>query len=142
MRFWLGVVQRSHVEKGVALGIAQTNHGSRAGVARMHPGDGLVFYSPKTAHPEGAPLREFTAIGRISEGEIWQATDGEFRPWRRAAQYDTSARAIPIAPLLDVLELTRGNSNWGFQLRRGHLELSEHDFAVIAREMGSATVGA
>ena len=135
-------MQRNHVEKGSALGIVQTNHGAKAGILRMQPGDGLVFYSPKTAHPEGAPLREFTAIGRIAEGEIWQATDGDFHPWRRAVDYDTAAHATPIAPLLDVLEFTRGNSNWGFQLRRGNLELSQHDFDVIAREMGSATVGA
>ena len=36
-----------------------------------------------------------------------------------------------------MLDLTRGNANWGFQLRRGHLELTKHDYDVIAREMGA-----
>ena len=75
MRYWLGVVQRSHVLRGVALGIAQTNHGVKSGIKRMQPGDGLVYYSPKTSYPDGDPLREFTAIGRIADGEAWQADE-------------------------------------------------------------------
>jgi hypothetical protein len=137
MRYWLGVVQREHVLRGVALGIAQTNHGAKAGIVRMEPGDGFVYYSPKTSYPTGDPLKEFTAIGRVAPGEAWQASDGEFRPWRRKVDYDGSAVATPIAPLLDVLDLTRGNRNWGFTMRRGHVEMTEHDFAVIAREMGA-----
>jgi len=152
MRYWLGVVQREHVLRGVALGIAQTNHGARAGVARMEPGDGFVYYSPKTSYPDGDPLREFTAIGRVAPGEPWQAAEpmgagqlpstgsgrrGDIRPWRRKVDYDGAAVATPIAPLLDVLDLTRGDRNWGFALRRGHLEVTPHDFAVIAREMGA-----
>lgn len=137
MRFWLGVVQREHVLRGVALGIAQINHGSKA-VGRMAPGDGFVYYSPRTSYPDGDPLREFTAIGRIADGDIWQADDGDFRPWRRKVDYDGAAIAAPITPLLDVLDLTRGNRNWGYQLRRGQLELTEHDFRVIAEQMGAA----
>jgi len=137
MRYWLGVVQREHVLRGVALGIAQVNHGAKAGVMRMSPGDGFVYYSPKTSYPEGDPLREFTAIGRIAPGEPWQSDEGEFRPWRRKVDYDGAAVSAPIGPLLDALDLTRGNRNWGFQMRRGHLEVTQHDFELIAREMGA-----
>jgi hypothetical protein len=146
MRYWLGVVQREHVLRGVEQGIAQTNHGAKAGITRMAPGDGFVYYSPKTAYPDGDPLREFTAIGRIAPGEPWQADDpstgsgrrGEpFRPWRRKVDYDGAAAATPIGPLLDLLDLTRGNRNWGFILRRGHVELTEHDFRIIAHQMGA-----
>ena len=137
MRYWLGVVQRAHVLLGVEQGIAQTNHGARAGVARMEPGDGFVYYSPKTSYPDGDPLREFTAIGRVAPGEAWQADQGEFRPWRRKVDYDGSAHPAPIGPLLDVLDLTRGNRNWGLVMRRGHVEMTEHDFRIIAAEMGA-----
>lgn len=137
MRYWLGVVQRAHVLVGVELGIAQTNHGAKAGIARMAPGDGFVYYSPKTSYPDGEPLKEFTAIGRVAPGEPWQADEGEWRPWRRKVDYDGAAHPVPIAPLLDVLDLTRGDRNWGFTLRRGHVEMTAHDFAVIAREMGA-----
>lgn len=138
MKYWLGVVQREHVLRGVAGGFAQTNHGVKTGIQRMSPGDGLVYYSPKTAYPDGDPLREFTAIGRIADHEPWQEDEGEWKPWRRKVDYDTTAAATPIAPLLDVLELTRGNSNWGFIMRRGQVEITQHDFELIAREMGSS----
>ncbi|HWM35462.1 MAG TPA: EVE domain-containing protein [Pseudolysinimonas sp.] len=140
MRYWLGVVQRSHVLRGVSLGIAQTNHGERAGLLRMQPGDGIVYYSPKATYPDGAALREFTAIGRIAEGEPWQADEGDRHPWRRRAEYDESAHAVPIAPLLEVLELTRGNRNWGLVMRRGQREMTPGDFAVIATEMGAGSL--
>ncbi len=112
-KYWLGVVQRAHVMIGVELGIAQTNHGAKAGVARMQPGDGFAYYSPKTSYPDGDPLREFTAIGRIAEGDIWQEDTGEFRPWRRKVEYARDAHAAPITPLLPILELTRGNPQLG-----------------------------
>ena len=141
-RYWLGVVQRAHVLRGVEWGIAQVNHGKRAGVQRMQPGDGFVYYSPKTDYPEGDPLREFTAIGIVADGDAYQAAADPnvmagLRPWRRAVRYSTRARPAPIAPLLPVLDLTRGNANWGYQLRRGHLEITKHDFDLIAQEMGA-----
>jgi hypothetical protein len=144
-RYWMGVVHRDHVLRGVSQGIVQTNHGAKFSVAKMREGDGFVFYSPKDVYPDGRSLREFTAIGVIAPGEVWQAdvpmaSGVEFRPWRRKADWDESATPAPIIPLLDVLELTRGIRNWGLQLQKGHLELSEHDFRVIARQMGADTL--
>ena len=141
----MGVVHRDHALRGVEQGIAQTNHGAKFGVARMHPGDGFVYYSPKDVYPDGRSLREFTAIGIVAPGEIWQADvpqngGGEFRPWRRKVDWDESANSAPITPLLDVLELTRGIRNWGLQLQKGHLELSEHDFRVIVQQMGAGSL--
>jgi hypothetical protein len=145
MRYWLAVVQREHVLRGVSLGIVQTNHGAKAGIQRMQPGDGLVYYSPKTDYPDGDPLREFTAIGVVAEGEPWQVDSSmmagsDFRPWRRKVLYDESAHAVPIAPLLETLELTRGNRNWGYIMRRGQVEISPRDFGVVATEMGAASL--
>ncbi|MFC6356810.1 EVE domain-containing protein [Luethyella okanaganae] len=144
IRYWLGVVQREHVLRGVSLGIAQLNHGSRSSISRLGESDGLVYYSPKTSFPDGERLREFTAIGRVAAGEVYQATDGPamttasgetFRPWRRRVDYDHAAVAAPIGPLLPVLDFTSASSNWGFQLRRGLIELSRHDFDVIREQM-------
>lgn len=131
---------------GVEQGIAQVNHGSRAGILRLSPGDGLVYYSPKDVYPEGAALRAFTAIGRVADGEPWQAAPvtmlarGEVRPWRRRVEYLDGVGEVPIAPLLPVLDLTRDTPNWGWLMRRGLLELSASDFAVIAHEMGADTL--
>ncbi len=136
----MGVVHRDHALRGVEQGIAQTNHGAKFGVARMAPGDGFLYYSPKDSYPDGRSLRAFTAIGVVAPGEIWQAEQGEFRPWRRKVDWVDAATETPITPLLDVLDLTRGIRNWGLQLQKGHLPLTEHDFRLIAHEMDAATL--
>jgi EVE domain len=152
IRYWMGVVQREHVRRAVAMGLAQGNHGSRAAIAQMGEADGIVFYSPKT-DIEGEPLKAFTAIGRIADSAVFQAgsgsgsgagsgagggagsRSGDFRPWRRAADYETDAVEAPIRPLLAVLDFSRDNPNWGYQLRRGMIEISRHDFEVIRQQM-------
>ena len=131
-------MSRDHVLRGVALGIAQIGHGKKGGLQRMTPGDHLVYYSPRESLGDGAPLQAFTAIGRVADDEVWQADEGDVRPWRRRVVYDTSAVEAPIRPLIGVLELTQGPS-WGVRLRRGLLEVSPADFALIANAMGSAT---
>lgn len=133
---WLAVVQRAHVLRGVELGIAQINHGSKAGVSRLRPGDRFVYYSPKTDMQGGETLQQFTAIGTVAAGEPWQADEGEFHPWRRRMNWDTSALAAPIGPLKPVLAFTSA-PNWGYQLRLGLIEITRADFTVIAHAMGS-----
>lgn len=135
-RYWLNVVSRDHVQRGVELGIAQANHGKRASVERMQAGDGLIYYSPRTGMREGEPVRAFTALGTIDDRPVWQAEDqgGCFLPWRRAVTYDRDARQIPIDQLRGELDLT-SVPNWGIVLRRGLVELTEHDFTAISRAM-------
>lgn len=134
MTAWLGVVSADHVARGVDLGIAQIGHGARSGLARMRPGDVLVYYSPRDTMG-GVPLQAFTAIGRVTDDEVWRADEGGFRPWRRRVAYRSGAVPVPLASVRADLELTAG-PNWGYQLRRGVLELAEHDAGVIAAAMG------
>jgi len=134
IRYWLGVVQRDHVLRGVALGIAQANHGERAPLAAMHESDGLIYYSPRD-RLGGEPLKAFTAIGRIADNAPYQATDRDFQPWRRRVEYRSDVEEAPIRPLLGVLDFTRNAPNWGYQLRRGVIELTKHDFEVIGAQM-------
>ena len=70
MSAWLGVVSAAHVRRAQSLGIAQINHGSRAGLARMRAGDALVYYSPVEERGDTEPLRAFTAYGTIADDEI------------------------------------------------------------------------
>lgn len=134
------------MRRGVEQGIAQVNHGSRAGIERMSPGDGLVYYSPRDAYPDGIALKAFTAIGVIADGEPWQGAPvtmlakGAVRPWRRRVDYVEPVAEAPIAPLLPVLDLTRDTPNWGWLMRRGLLEVTSHDFGVIARQLGADTL--
>lgn len=145
IRFWLGVVQLDHVRIGLASGIAQFNHGSRAAVSQLAEADGVVYYSPRVSYPDGEPLRAFTAIGRVADSTVYQATDAgapgldggsgrPFRPWRRRIEYDRDAVATPIRPLVGMLDFT-ALPNWGYQLRRGLIELSRHDFELIREQM-------
>ena len=134
-RYWLSVVSREHVQHAVDLGIAQVNHGKKTPLQRMCPGDGLVYYSPRERMGDGAPIKSFTAIGTIAEGEPWQADEGSFQPWRRTVSYRGDVRQLPIDELRSVLDLT-SNPNYGMILRRGLVELSEHDFRSISDAMG------
>ncbi len=135
-RHWLNVVSRDHVLRGVELGIVQAAHGKRTAAERMRPGDGLVYYSPRTGIREGAWVKAFTALGTIGDRPAWQAEDqgGCFRPWRREVTYRPGAREVSIDALRADLELT-SVPNWGMVLRRGLVELSAHDFALISRAM-------
>ncbi len=134
MKHWVGVVSRDHVQRGVALSIAQIGHGKRSGLARMHAGDGFVYYSPVDSMSSNVPLRAFTAIGRIEDEVIWRADEDEFKPWRRRVSY-VSSTETPIRPLLDDLSFTRGKVGWGYAFRYGLVEVTEADFGLIAKAM-------
>jgi len=97
-------------------------------------GDGFVYYSPRDAYPNGAPVKAFTAIGRVTDDEVWQADEGEFKPWRRRIDYERGAIEVPIADLSDRLDLT-AKPNWGYALRRGLVEITPKDFALIQAAM-------
>jgi hypothetical protein len=129
MGAWLGVVSAEHVRRGVGLGIAQIGHGKRPGLARMKAGDTLIYYSPVEKLGDGTPLRQFTALGTVADDEIWQADEGDFRPFRRRMRYE-EVRPVPLEEVKDRLQLTAA-PNWGYQLRRGLVPLEEQDVAVL-----------
>ena len=132
MSNWLGVVCRDHVRRGTERGIAQIGHGKRDGLARLAPGDWLVYYSPRTSLRKGEPLQAFTAIATVTDDEIWQAHEGDFHPWRRRVDYLSNTTETPIRSL--QLDLT-AQPHWGYQLRRGLIPLTDHDFAAIRGAM-------
>ncbi|MGC0421765.1 EVE domain-containing protein [Embleya sp. AB8] len=134
MKYWLGVVGRDHVNRGKNLGIAQLCHGKRPALARLSAGDWLIYYSPRTGRQEGEPIKAFTAIGEILDDEIWQADEGGFQPWRRRVDYAPHAAEVPVRRLAGSLALT-SDPNWGYQLRRGLVELTEDDFRRIRSAM-------
>lgn len=134
-RYWLGVVSRSHVERGVAGGFAQLCHGKAAPLKRMRAGDYLIYYSPKTEMNGGEPLQMFTAIGIVADDLVYQyAMSADFVPYRRNIQYQP-CQAAPIKPLIPQLEFIKDPTHWGAPLRFGHLEISAADFQRIAAAM-------
>lgn len=133
MSAWLGVVSAEHVRRGVSLGIAQIGHGKRAGLARMHEGDTLVYYSPVEQLGDSSPLRQFTAIGTIADDVIWQADENGFMPFRRRVRYE-NADPVCLDGVKELLTLT-STPNWGYQLRRGLIALDPDDVAVLRAAM-------
>lgn len=132
-RGWLGVVSAMHVLRGVELGIAQINHGKRAPLARMQPGDTLVYYSPTRQRGDRTPYQYFTAIGLVADDDIWQADEGDFKPYRRRINY-LATTPVPLTDLKPLLHLTR-EPNWGYQLRYGLVPLDTDDVPIIKEAM-------
>ncbi|WP_091706102.1 EVE domain-containing protein [Microbacterium sp. cf046] len=135
MTAWINTVSRSHVERGVAGGFTQANHGKPHMLKRMARGDWIVFYSPRTEFPDGAPLQAFTAIGEVTDDEPYQEeTSDDVHPWRRSVDF-LDAREAPIRGLLDDLDFVEDKSRWGYRFRFGVFEISEHDLGVIRAAM-------
>ncbi len=62
-------------------------------------------------------------LGVVSRDQVWQADEGEFKPWRRRIDYEPAAVEVSISDLSDQLDLT-AKPNWGYALPRGLVELS------------------
>ena len=137
-RNWVAVASAEHVRLGRSRGFMQVCHGKAAPLRRIQPGDGVVYYSPTNVFRSKDQLQSFTAIGVVRDGSPYQANmDGGFVPFRRDVSWCTAEDA-PIKPLVGRLEFTTAKRNWGYQLRFGLFEISEHDMATIAAAMGAS----
>jgi predicted RNA-binding protein len=137
-RYWIGVVSKNHVARGVVGGLAQLGHGKRAPLARMKAGDWLIYYSPKIAMDGDEPCQAFTAIGVVKTGEIYEGNmGGGFVPNRLDVDYQQCVDA-PIRPLIEKLAFIEDPKRWGYKFRFGHFEIGEADFLLIAAAMGVA----
>lgn len=138
-RFWIGVASAEHVARGVAGGFCQLNHGKAGPIARLRPGDGIVYYAPRERMGEGEPVQAFVALGTVAEGEPYEGAMGEAVATRRDVRWWPAERSAPIRPLLDELSFTRGRPGWGIVLRRGSFRIGGEDFGRIAEAMGART---
>jgi len=135
-KYWIAVASAEHARRGKA-GFMQVNHGKKAPLQRIRAGDGVTYYSPAETMGGKDKLQSFVSIGRVRDEELYQGVmGGDFVPWRRNVDYAEASEAA-IGPLLETLEFTRGNRNWGYQMRFGLFEISEHDFRAIAETMGA-----
>lgn len=115
----------------------QVCHGKAGPLRRVKPGDRVAYYSPTLEFGRKNKLQAFTAIGIAKAGEPYRFDmGGGFCPFRRDVSW-INANESPIQPILDVLEFSAGNRNWGYQLRFGLFQISDHDIKVIAAEMGA-----
>ena len=116
MTNWINTVSRDHVERGVRGRFTQANHGKPNMLRKMARGDWIVFYSPKTAYPDGEPLQAFTAIGQVADNEPYQVEmSPDFQPWRRNVDF-LECTETPIRPLHRAARLHRGQGQVGIQV--------------------------
>ena len=137
LRHWVGVASAEHVARGVAGGFCQLSHGTAGPVARLRPGDGLVYYAPRERIGEGEPVQAFGAIGTIAEGEPYQGLMGNVAAARRDVLWWPMQQRAPIRAMLDDLSFTSGKPNWAMVLRRGSFRITVEDFRRIAKAMGA-----
>ena len=131
--YWIAVASAEHARRGKA-GFMQVNHGKAAPLKRVHPGDGVAYYSPTETFRGKDKLQAFTLIGRVKAGDIYAGEMAGWTAFRRDVEWADACEA-PITPLLDCLDFTKGKSNWGYQLRFGLFEISKADFDTIAHAM-------
>ena len=135
---WIGVVSRSHVQRGVEGGFIQLNHGKKAPVQRLKAGDRLALYSPRTDYPDGQPLQAFTALGVVATGQVYQVEmSAEFKPYRVDVGF-LPCQEAPIKPLVERLSFIKSKTHWGAAFRFGFLKVPEEDFALIESAMSVA----
>ncbi len=117
------------------MGIVQANHGKAAPMKRMKPGDFIIFYSPKLRFQGREPYKKFSAVARVKEGEVYQATmGGGFRPFRRDVEFLPCEEA-DIQPLIERLTFIRKKESWGFVFRFGFFEIPRRDFETVFKKM-------
>lgn len=137
MNYWINTVSRDHVQKGLAAGFTQANHGKSTNLKRLQRGDLIAFYSSRTSLTNGESLQQFTAIVRVVDDEPYQATmSPNFHPWRRNIE-PLSCTPAPIRPLINELSFIQDKQRWGYPFRRGLFVIPEADFQLIAAAMAA-----
>jgi hypothetical protein len=144
-RYWVSTISLDHVLLGVAGGFTQADHGADTRLRRLHRGDGIAFYSPRTALRTGRPLQQFTALGVVADDQPYRVDVGEdFRPWRRRVDFEPVV-AVPVRPLLPMLAITGASvedeERRGLPFRRGLFEVPAGDFGCIAGALRDAAQG-
>jgi hypothetical protein len=138
MKNWIAVASADHARRGrdhQPLGFMQVAHGKAGPLRRVQPGDRVAYYAPTLSLGGKDKCQSFVSIGIVAPSDAY-AFDmgGGFVPWRRDVAY-VPAREAPIAPLLGQLDLVEDRQHWGYKIRFGLFEVSEHDMRLIADAM-------
>jgi hypothetical protein len=136
-RYWIAVIPKSRVELALAGGFAMFAHGRHDAVKRTKSGEWLAYYSPRTMLNAGEEVRAFTAIGRFTNREPYEAEMGGGRVgWRRDIAWRRKMHDADVYPLLDELSFIKDRMHWGLFFHRSIFAVPRADFALIANAMG------
>ncbi len=135
MKYWITVVSKDHIARGIAAGFIQANHGKQGPLKRISAGNWVIVYSPKQTMQGSDPLKAFTAIGQAADENIYQhKMSDDFIPYRRDVIYYDCIET-PIEPLINDLDFIINKKSWGYPFRFGFFEINEHDFGLIKARM-------
>ncbi len=136
MRCYIGVACKEHVENGVKLGICQFCHGKVAPAKRLKQHDYIIYYSSKVTMTCAKLYQKFTAVGRITDDEIYSYDMGNgFMVYRRNVEYLDIKSHVEIQPLIEELSFIKNKASWGGVFRYGFLEIDQKSFDNIAAKM-------
>tara|TARA_B100001250_G_C19733454_1_gene759636 strand:+ start:61 stop:492 length:432 start_codon:yes stop_codon:yes gene_type:complete len=139
MKYWIIVASKDHVDTGIAGGFAQACHGKANPLKRMSNGDMIIYYSSKKEFGKNDPYQKFTAIGQISDDEVYEYLTGDnFCPSRIKVNYYHSID-LTIHDIKDQLQFISDKNRWGYPFRWGILEINQHDFELISIMMKAKT---
>jgi hypothetical protein len=134
-KYWLGVVSKEHVLRGVEGSFIQVCHGKEKPLKRMYKGDWIIYYSSKISMSGDEKLQAFTAIGKTKDDIVYQfSMSADFLPFRRNVEF-LPCQEASILPLIQDLEFIPNKQHWGYPFRYGFLELNKHDFELIKSKM-------
>jgi predicted RNA-binding protein len=134
MRYWMVVVSKDHIKRGVEDGFIQVSHGKEGPLKRMAVDDWIVCYSPKQSYTGKDVLQAFTAIGQVANDRIYSyKMNDDFIPFRRDISYH-KCKEVSVTPLINKLDFIRNKKSWGYQFRFGVFEIGEGDFNLIKAE--------
>lgn len=134
-KYWITVVSKDHILRGVAGGFMQANHGKPGSLKKLHVNDWVIFYSPKTTYTGNEKLQAFTAIGQVTGDIVYQyQMSDDFIPYRRDLHF-FPCKEISFIPLIPQLDFIRNKKAWGYHFRFGFFEIGEHDFNLIKEKM-------
>lgn len=129
------MASKDHVKTGIAEGIAQACHGKSLPLKRMKKGDFVIYYSGKQTLGKPDKCQEFTALGKVTDDEIYLFQVSEdFCPSRRKIEF-SQCEDTSILPLIYDLDFIQNKKSWGYPFRFGIFEINKHDFDLISSQM-------
>jgi hypothetical protein len=134
-RYWITVVSKDHIKRGVAGGFMQANHGKPGALKKLHVNDWVIFYSPKVTYDGDEKLQAFTAIGQVTGSDIYEYKMSEnFTPYRRNVNF-LPCKEVPFIPLIAQMDFIKNKKTWGYHFRFGFFEIGKTDFELIRSKM-------
>src|SRR6201995_5554911 len=111
-RYWITVVSKDHIKRGVEGGFMQANHGKPGPLKKLHVSDWVIFYSPKVTYQGDEKLQAFTAIGQVTGEDVYQhQMSPDFTPYRRGVQFYI-CKEVPFIPLIPQMEFIQNKKTW------------------------------